>query len=94
MEANRDISSNNIVIISDPVNSPDAVTKNYLTNYRNYTKLSRPGDSIFGDRNIVKNKITNLLNPTYNKDAAAKKYVNNVLHGLINLLLLMLEIHR
>ena len=80
MEATIDVNSNNIVNISDPVNSQDVVTKNYLTNYHNYTKLNKSDDSMFDDLNMVNSKITNLLNPINNQEAATKNDVDNVLN--------------
>ena len=81
MNGNLDMNSHKIISISDPTNNQDAVTKNYLANYRDNSKINRPGDSMSGDLNMVINKITNLFNPTNYQEAATKNYVNNVLNG-------------
>ena len=81
MDGNIDMNSHKIINISRPTNNQDAVTKNYLTNFHEYTKINRSGDYMSGDLNMVNNKIINLLNPTSNQEAATKTYVDNVLNG-------------
>ena len=81
MDGNIDMNSHKIINISDPTNNQDAVTKNYLCNYHDNTKINRSCDSMSGDLNMVNNKIINLLNPTSNQEAATKNYVDNVLNG-------------
>ena len=81
MDGNFDMNSHKIINISDPTNNQDAVTKNYLTNYHDNTKINSSGDSMFSDLNMDNNKIINLLNPTSNQEAATKNYVDNVLNG-------------
>ena len=67
-----DMNCQKIIKISDPTNNQDAVTKKYLVNYYDNSKINRSDDSISGDLNMVNNKITNLLNTTN---------VGNVLNG-------------
>ena len=81
MDGNIDMNSHNIINISDPTNNKDAVTKNYLTNYYENTKINRSCESMLGDLNMNDNKITNLLNPTSNQEATTKKYVDKVING-------------
>ena len=57
MDGNIDRNSHKIINISDPNNNQDAVTKNYLTYYHENTKISKSGDSLSGDLNMVNNKI-------------------------------------
>ena len=80
MDGNIDMNSHKIINISDPTNNQDAVTKKYLTNYHDNTKINRSGDSMSDDLNMVNNKIINLSNPTSNQEAATKNYVDNVLN--------------
>ena len=81
MNGYLDMNSHKIINISDPTNNQDAVTKYYLVNYHDNSKVNTSGDSLAGDLNMVDNKITNLLNPTNNQEAATKNYVDNVLNG-------------
>ena len=81
MDGNIDINSHKITNISDPINNQNAVTKNYLTNNHDNTKINRLGDSMSDDLNMVNYKIIYLLNPTSNQEAATKNHVDNVLNG-------------
>ena len=81
MGGNIDMDSHKKINILDPTINQDAVTKNYLTNYNDNTKINRPGDSISGDLDMVNNKIIILLNPTSNQEAVTKNYVDKILSG-------------
>ena len=56
MDGNIKMNSHKLINISDPTNNQDAVTKNYLTNYHDNTKINGSCDSMPGDLNMVINK--------------------------------------
>lgn len=79
MECDINMNSNNIVNISDFNNSQDAVTKNYLTNYHDYAKLNRSGNSTSCDLNMVNIKINNYYSSIYSRISISGEpvYVNS-----------------
>ena len=64
--------------LSDPVDTQDAATKNYVDT-NDALKVSKAGDSMSGDLAMGSNKITGLSNPSDDQDAATKDYVDDVI---------------
>lgn len=63
--------------LSDPVDTQDAATKNYVDT-NDALKVSKAGDSMSGNLAMGSNKITGLSNPSDDQDAATKDYVDDV----------------
>jgi len=64
--------------LSDPVDTQDAATKNYVDT-NDALKVSKAGDSMSGNLAMGSNKITGLSNPSDDQDAATKDYVDDVI---------------
>ena len=83
MTGNLDMGDHSIQKVSDPVNSDDVATKNYVDAEIGY--ISTPFLKIDGSRamtgnlNMNTHKISNVVNPEFDTDAVNKQYLENKL---------------
>jgi hypothetical protein len=81
-----------LTLNGDPVNPPDAATKNYVdtrnastnANFANYLPLA--GGTLTGNLSLSGSAVINLVaDPTANLQAATKQYVDNKFTGIIGI---------